>query len=375
VTIAFKEGGPHLAGLDGLRGAAAMVVVAAHAVAALFVTTHVPVVLAFGVAARAAVILFFVLSGYVIGGSIRTSLATGRFSFVRFAINRVTRIYPAFLLAVALAWLLAWLRSRDLIHSAHPFIAEPMSLSVVAFIRDSAFLFGSGTPMQNANAPVWSLRIEVACYVVSALLALAAQSRSRLGGLAFVAAAAVLTIVCALRLDTAILGFAAFGGGALLAFQPLRIGPRVMLPVALAAVLAFAATAIAPFVVADPIAFVKGPFFDLYQAAMVVASALLIVSTAESAGRSDGWAARLAPLAPFSYTLFITHVPLIGITLGVVRPPDAIAVRIASAGLIFIGAVAFAACAALLVEQHRTLRRWLASRQPIKGLLAWDARR
>jgi len=373
-TPAARGAGVHLPGLDGLRGAAALVVVVGHAFAALFVNTHVGVVVALGIPARGAVILFFVLSGFVIAGSIRADLAAGGFSFIRFGLNRMTRIYPPFLLALVLAWSVAALRQEDLIRSVQPFVAEPMNLSAINFLRDALFLYGSGTPMQNANAPVWSLRIEVVCYLVSALLALAATAPG-LPRAAALAAALVLTAAAILRLDSAILGFAAFAAGAFAAFVPrLRNAAPLALGGALAlALMAFAS--ISALVAEDPVSIVRGLLFHVFQAATICASALLVASASDERSGAARWAARLAPLAPFSYTLFITHVPLIALTLGVFPEPAAIWARIIAAISMVAWAVAFAAAGGALVEQHQKLRRWLAARPPFDGLLAWDRRR
>jgi peptidoglycan/LPS O-acetylase OafA/YrhL len=368
------EIGAHMPALDALRGVAALVVVVGHAVGALFVNTNMAVVISFGILARAAVIVFFVLSGFVIGGSIKASLRAGRFSFVRFGLNRLTRIYPAYLLALLLAWLVAALRQHDLIRSVQPFIAEPMTLSAVNLVRDAVFLFGSGTPMQNANAPVWSLRIEVICYVVAGLLALAAQAGGAMR-IAFLAAAAALAAVGVIRLDSAVLGFCAFGVGAMAAFIPVPNRRLFMQLFGLLALVLLAVLAWLPLQAEDPVAVVRSLNFTIFQIATVVASALVIGVIAEETRDRPHWTVRLAPLAPFSYTLFITHVPLIAITLGLFPPPEATPARIGVALLLVLWATIFAALAATIVEQHQSLRRWIAARPPMAGLLAWEARR
>lgn len=55
---------------------------------------------------------FFMISGICIHQSIAQDMASGQFSFRRYALARITRIYPLFLLGLALA-VLAWLLHED----------------------------------------------------------------------------------------------------------------------------------------------------------------------------------------------------------------------------------------------------------------------
>jgi peptidoglycan/LPS O-acetylase OafA/YrhL len=148
-----------------------------------------------------------------------------------------------------------------------------------------------------------------------------------------------------------------------------------MLLIGILALGLLAIVAWSPLLAEDPVAITRSTLFTVFQIATVAASALVIAVVAEPARDAGHWTAKLAPLAPFSYTLFITHVPLMAITLGVLPHPDAVALKIALAALMVLWAVVFAAAAATVVEQHQTLRRWLSARPPVSGLLAWEARR
>jgi peptidoglycan/LPS O-acetylase OafA/YrhL len=163
----------HAEGLDGLRGLSALVVAVSHAAVLPLSAQHPEIVHCLGLAARAAVLIFFVLSGHVIVGSILAMHRSGGFAPLVYAVNRFARVYPPFLLAVAIAWLVAMLRSQGAIPAQPALMAEPLATSATALARDVAFLFGNGTPAQNVNAPLWSLRIEVICYAVAGLAAAA----------------------------------------------------------------------------------------------------------------------------------------------------------------------------------------------------------
>src|SRR6185295_1199215 len=92
-------GDVHYPRLDSLRGVAAQPVLFSHALGMLF-PTQFPAISTAGWAARISVLLFFVLSGFVITVSIRQQMQrTGEFSWVHFAVRRFARIYPTYLLA------------------------------------------------------------------------------------------------------------------------------------------------------------------------------------------------------------------------------------------------------------------------------------
>ena len=137
--------------------------------------------------ATGAVLLFFVLSGYVIGLTNRLpASATVVRDFWR---RRFWRLFPINALAVGLAWF------------ALPSAAPGTLLGNLLFLQDSQSFFGLRVPLLEANPNLWSLHYEVVyyllfpvvwslrprvAYVVSGLLALAAL---RLGapGLALLA--------------------------------------------------------------------------------------------------------------------------------------------------------------------------------------------
>lgn len=100
-----------VAGLDGLRGIASLIVVFRHtanAVAMPLETRHALLEgpLAPLLNAQGAVQLFFVLSGWVLAASL--ARGSGAADVARFYVRRIFRIHPPYLAGVAFAWLLAW---------------------------------------------------------------------------------------------------------------------------------------------------------------------------------------------------------------------------------------------------------------------------
>lgn len=111
-AAAVQPGGSRGAALDGLRGVAALVVVAFHVSAlvtwhpaALWIAGMTP--LGVVVNGPAAVHVFFVLSGFVLTHSLmRTPGAAGT---LRYCVRRVFRIHPPYMAAVLFAWALTFL--------------------------------------------------------------------------------------------------------------------------------------------------------------------------------------------------------------------------------------------------------------------------
>jgi peptidoglycan/LPS O-acetylase OafA/YrhL len=156
--------------IDGLRAIAILSVVLYHA----------------GVSAApggfTGVDIFFVISGYLIGGHIYGELHTGSFSFLRFYQRRAKRILPAFYAVLAFT-LLAGL----LLMSAHEFhflaasaFAATLSISNIFFLRYLDDYFNGGTGL-HPLLMTWSLGVEEQFYaVIPLLMFLLARIRRRL---------------------------------------------------------------------------------------------------------------------------------------------------------------------------------------------------
>lgn len=100
---------------------------------------------------RAAVLLFFVLSGYVIGLTNRQPWSAG--GARRYGWRRFIRIYPIYLMAVLLGWL------------AVPATHTPTVLGQLAFLQDSNPTNLLAVPNLPGNTPLWSLHYEILFYL------------------------------------------------------------------------------------------------------------------------------------------------------------------------------------------------------------------
>jgi peptidoglycan/LPS O-acetylase OafA/YrhL len=170
--------------LDMIRGAAALAVLIGHLRGLFFVDyrnlAHPSAVTALLYAGTSlghqAVMVFFVLSGFLVGGSVITSVE--RWSWKHYLVNRLTRLYlvllPALLLAVALNSIGERLPSAPLyylnpIAHFHPqSIAERSSVPI--FLGNLFFLQTIQVPVFGGADPVWSLANEAWYYILFPLI-------------------------------------------------------------------------------------------------------------------------------------------------------------------------------------------------------------
>ncbi len=164
---------PHHAGLDAVRGVAAGAVVVVHVYQVFLLAGHVQ---SWARAGDAGVMVFFVLSGYLI---CRSVLANPSFSRRTYAISRATRILPAYYVSLAAGLLLV---------DATPLFTPGGRLDVATHL---VLLHGLFPGMRySINGVLWTLTVEMLFYALIALVA--GPLRSARGGWA-VAGAMILS--------------------------------------------------------------------------------------------------------------------------------------------------------------------------------------
>src|SRR3954454_1346417 len=191
------EARPRLAGLDGLRGLAALFVVVHHVFLRAFPgypADHAPFWAAWLIYGRFAVVVFIVLSGFSL--ALSPARRSWRLDGVgRFALQRARRILPAYWAALAFSLAVAWLLTPP------PGQGSPGANSVLINGLLLQNLVGAPSP----NRSFWSMAVEAQLYLAFPLLLLMVR---RFG--AFVMVAAVTLLVAAVgivgphvsRLDT-----------------------------------------------------------------------------------------------------------------------------------------------------------------------------
>src|SRR5574341_404999 len=189
ITELSREAAPQggrLAALDGLRALAALQVAAFHATRMLWSPMDASpaqfrlyeVVSFFTDYGFQAVMLFFVLSGFVIHlPAARGGVET--FEARRFLWKRARRLYPALIAALALTYALdrigAWLAPA--VYAPLPPTGYSLSHSPGTLLGNLAFLQYLGLPLFGTDVPLWSLAYDGWYYMIYALVFMPVRRR------------------------------------------------------------------------------------------------------------------------------------------------------------------------------------------------------
>jgi peptidoglycan/LPS O-acetylase OafA/YrhL len=373
--VPFRQTGGSVA-LDAMRGLAALLVVFDHchnlffvdAGTALRTTTHPHLIYTlYGLtsAGPEAVVIFFVLSGYLISGSIFRSLEQGRWSWKDYLIHRLVRLWLVLLPALVLC--AAWDLGRLAMVGGAGSLAERAhanGLSWPLFWGNFFFLQDGWVRAFGSDRVLWSLAAEFWYYLLFPLGLLAmrrgTKAKSRLlYGLGFLGAAAIS--------GRWILGlFPVWLCGTLLArVRPPQMGSAVR----------WAAVALyAPVVFVLPMVHWPWRYFKMdYGLGLLTALLLWVLLSARERVNEKRLPVRAArSLAGSSYSLYLVHYPMlaflsVAVTSGIpwaVRPRN----LAMGAGLCLL-AVAYGYGVAACTEWHNdAVRGW------VQGRLSWRGR-
>lgn len=168
--------------LDALRGLAALSVMFSHWWDVSFanyetVSQHnllLSAAYTYGTFSHAWVIVFFVLSGYLVGGSVLRARTNGTWSWRGYLLTRCTRLYvvllPALLLGCALDWAGMHQPGAEPIYSGNSGIHALYydiypGITPKDFLADVFFLDIHGESRFGSNGPLWSLSHEFWYYI------------------------------------------------------------------------------------------------------------------------------------------------------------------------------------------------------------------
>ena len=337
-TLRAAAAPSRIAALDGLRGLMMIFVLFSHYVA------EVPHGFGFLAVGWVAVIVFFVLSGFLVGRLIIDKRDAGNFLLV-FYLRRVCRTFPTYFLTVALVLLIvSLLDGKPWVHGDEPL----PTWSYFAFAQNLFFLaqqsFG-----QHWLSPTWTLALEEQFYLVAPIVFLAAPRRFWVPALLGLCATGLAVRACGILTGT--LGFAPLAlmpasldvlcAGLMLAAL-VRNGcidwPRWSLQLRVAPILLLLGVAGLQRLDGG----VVGPRFQILgPGLMAVAASLLILMLIEGAPEARRFRSPLlAFFGRISYGVYLTHLPVLGLMHGVllnaepdIRTPAQIAVTAASAVL------------------------------------------
>jgi peptidoglycan/LPS O-acetylase OafA/YrhL len=171
----------HLPFLDMLRAVAAFLVLLGHSRNWIFqsidTVDHPGILLKLfwlvTVLHHEAVVLFFALSGFLVGGSVLRSTKRGTFSFVNYFIARFSRIFIVYFPALALTGLIFWAGHYSLQDygegTIRPLFSEfaPTFSDYRQAVCHIAGVQGFGCTSWTENPALWSLGYEWAIYVIA----------------------------------------------------------------------------------------------------------------------------------------------------------------------------------------------------------------
>ncbi|WP_052216043.1 acyltransferase family protein [Sphingomonas sp. ERG5] len=185
--------------LDMIRGLAALLVLVGHVRGFVFIDysdltgtklAAAPLYVIGGLGHQA-VILFFALSGFLVGGRAMREIRQGRWNLPDYAVHRFARLWTALIPALIATALLDWI-GRDLLRlngygaeywdilSSGPFPGSDPTPTLTSFLGNIAFLQTIAVPVFGTNGPLWSLANEFWYYflVPFAWMALAGRNIS-----------------------------------------------------------------------------------------------------------------------------------------------------------------------------------------------------
>ena len=338
--------------LDWMRGLAAMAVFVSHLRGGFFVkwadldssSQNLTNFILFSLTrlGRESVVVFFVLSGYLVGGNALHRAMDGDFSVRRYAIARIARLYPVLVPALFLTAFF------DSLHIQ----ASTVSLGVRPFFVNLFFLNGILGPSFGSNAPLWSLAYEWWYYVAFGAGLFAAMSIRARKKIAVASSVVVLCTALFIMSGPMFALFPLWLLGALARATPRR--PSVSL------------AALATFTLLIAIA-VSTSLWNLFGDYLVgFATFGFICAIKNQPPLEAQWSRVGTTLAAFSYTLYAVHYPINYFTEELLHPNRLRHAGIAQwTSLVIIGAGIILICYGwywLFERQSPRFRRWLEAR-------------
>ncbi|PWF55751.1 acyltransferase family protein [Massilia glaciei] len=316
----LQQNSHHSITISLLRGLAAVEVVAAHIRAQMFPglkslpdpSLWYQALSFFTGFAHQAVVVFFFLSGWLVGGSLLNKLREPQ-AMLSYAIDRVTRLWivlvPVFVLTLCLAIF------ADTVDPRRVDFARDNAYSVTAFFGNLLGLQDIAVPRYGGNFALWSLTYESWYYVLFPLVVLCFTGGGWLGRLG---AAGLVMLICWCIGKDVTLYFAVWLMG--LAFSRVRI-------VATRAWLGLFVAVLATLSVYFRLTGSNDILLEVSWLQDVVFSIafLLVLCSLQSQADFGRSAVRLASkagnwLASFSFTLYVIHVPLLLAMRGLIAP-------------------------------------------------------
>jgi peptidoglycan/LPS O-acetylase OafA/YrhL len=328
-----------------------------------------------------AVMVFFVLSGYFIAGSIIRDWRNRRWSPTHYVISRLSRLYVVVLpaLILTLAWDTAGLAcfGHSAVYSgasqpwAHDFFPVASRLTFQSLIGNALFLQTIEVPPYGSNDPLWSLAFEFWYYLLFPLLFIALFGGKsfalRLGSLAL-AAVLVYWLGRGIAIYSPIWLL-----GALVSVLPQTtyLTAKRARWAAIIGFVVFMAVVCAAHTGAVRETFGLTVVRADYLTAVIFALLLYVVLHDSTPNRTGYYPSLARSTADFSFTLYVVHMPLLVFVRAWLidgRPWQPTALTLTASGLITIVVIGYAYVISRLTEVHTDrIRRAVMSRMPTRA--------
>jgi len=258
------------------------------------------------------VMIFFVLSGYLVGGSVLRAFEQDRWSWRHYLLNRMTRLYavliPALLLGAVLDLAGIHFFGTAAIYGAKVgshelYVPVQTRLHLSILLGNYAFLQGIRVPVFGSNGPLWSLANEFWYYLAFPLMVIACAIRS-----------SVVQRILSLALLGAILWFVSHWIALYFLIWLLGVGIHFLPPLHITRSWARRMLVLLALVVtAGTLAWSKqshSAWGDWLLGAVITGTIYVILYCSHTpVPRAYKWTAHA--LSRSSYTLYLVHVPLI----------------------------------------------------------------
>ncbi|MEN8419325.1 acyltransferase [Acinetobacter baumannii] len=163
--------------LDSLRGFSALIVLFAHANQVLIAPYTTLFSGVAGLLSQSAVMVFFVLSGFLIGKSLTKNYNNNNgLDLIGYLRDRFNRIYPPFIFSIFLVVILYTLSplifpsGTNLFFEAYNLARPSFDITIAETLRSLFFLNGFIGDTISSNGPLWSLSFEVWYYILAGLV-------------------------------------------------------------------------------------------------------------------------------------------------------------------------------------------------------------
>jgi peptidoglycan/LPS O-acetylase OafA/YrhL len=309
--------------------------------------------------AHRAVLVFFVLSGFLVGGSVLRSLERGTWSWKEYATNRLSRLYIVLIPALASCLVL------DKFSALRPHGLQAIqdagwnygSHSLHTVFINLFFLQNLYLPSLGTNLALWSLSNEFWYYVAFPFLAVAFLAP--IGKLWRWVSFAAFVLICLFISGLCFLGLVWLMGVAVL-FLPRRLP----LPIAVHRI---ATGAVALLLLGYTV--LEGhlaPILSELLAGTLAAAFLYLLICLPPPGRSFQFLRGVARhISAISYTLYLVHLPALVFAVALLnraRTPTTVA-SLLRASLLLLAVLLFSEMMYFCFERNTVpLRRWLGAR-------------